>query len=249
MTLSDLKDRCWAIARDTAIDDEDRLWPSCEMTVYINRVYNQIARETKCIKDSSTPEICLIDLVPIDYTTYEEGTIDYIFANSEKSALYHRDVAPYLIDLDSRILEILDAKLIANQWRLTKTSVRKWQENPYWEQVISVPTEYATDLETDKIALNFRSESSDTIQLQVKRMPLRDMSSETDVPELKLQYHDLMINGILYYMYSKQDADTFDEEASSKYYNLFLLDIDYIKRKEIALDTRLQPNHSLGAFR
>lgn len=80
-------------------------------------------------------------------------------------------------------------------------------------------------------------------------MPLTDLSADTDVPELRLEYHDFMLNGILYWMYSKQDSQTFDAAKALDFKSKFMEDVDYIKQQDTLLDNRLRPNSSLDAFR
>jgi len=249
MNLRQLREEAWDIARETATRDGDRLWPIKEMNRYINRVYRQIARETKCIRDAVTPEICRIASTVVDWTTYAPGTDDYILANDINSWIYQKNVAPYIYDLHPLILDIDEVKWSAKAWRLTKVSVSKWQVNPFWEQVMGMPTEYATDLSNNKLALNFRSDQSDTLKLIVRRLPIMDLGNDTDIPELRLHYHDFMINGILEQMYSKQDAETFDGEKAVSYGAKYLRDIDEIKQQETILDQRLKVNFSMDAFR
>lgn len=249
MNLRQIREEAWDIARETATRDGDRLWNTKEMNRYINRVYRQIARETKCIRDATTPEICKIASTVVDWTTYSPGTDDYYWANSIDSWIYHKDVAPYIYDLHPLIIDIDEVKWTTKAWRLTKVSVSKWQVNPFWEQVMGMPTEYATDLSNNKLALNFRADTSDVLRLIVRRMPLVDLSNDTDIPEFRLHYHDFMINGILEQMYSKQDAETFDGEKAASYGAKFLRDIDEIKQQETILDQRLKVNFSMDAFR
>lgn len=249
MRLIDIKEECWAIARDTAIDDEDKLWPSDEMDAYINRVYKEIARETLCIRDSRTTSVCLIDSSPVDYTTYDADSIDYIWANDEDSWLYQKDVCPYLYTLHSSILKIHEAKWTKRQWKLVNVSAGKWQDNVWWEQVIGLPTEFALDLESGKLAVNFRSETADTLRLQVSRMPLVDLSSDTDVPEILEAYHTFFYNGVLALMYTKEDSDSINKKKAQEYRAEYLRDIDQIKQLESKIHERLRPNHSMGAFR
>ena len=249
MNLSEIREECWSIARDTALEDDDRLWPTSEMNLYINRVYNQIARETLCLRDSTTPAVCLITTPVVDYTTYDSGTLDYIWANDSSSALYQKNICHYLYSLNTSILKIHEVKWVSGRWPLTEVSVQKWQLFQKWEQIIGTPTEYATDLEAGKLALNFRSEEANTLQLQVSRMPLESLSSDTDVPEIKLAYHDLMFNGIMAQMYSKEDADTINIKKADAYKLDYKKDIDSIKQLESKINERLRPNYAMGAFR
>lgn len=164
MNLKQLREEAWDIAREVATNDSDRLWSTKEMNRYINRVYRRIARETRCIRDASTNIICRIASDPVDYTTYTPGTEDYVWANTEGDWLYHKDVTPYIYDLSPLILDIDEVKWTYRQWRLTKVSVSKWQVNPWWEKVLGMPTEYATDYANNKLVLNFRSDTADILK-------------------------------------------------------------------------------------
>lgn len=249
MNLLQIREEARDYSGDTVGEDADKLWSDSEIDRYINRIYREISKETLCIRDATTPSICLIDSSVIDYTTYTVGTLDYIWANDPANWLYHKNVAPYLYDIDSSILRIDEIKWTNKPWKLNKVSVAKWQSNPYWELVIGMPTEYATDLSLGKIALNFRSEEDDTLRMQVRRMPLNDLSKSTDIPEFREAYHDYFLNGVLWLMYLKQDTQTFDKEKSNECYAMFLSDLDKIKQQEIGLEEKLNVSHSLPAFR
>ena len=258
MTLSEIRDECWDVARETATNDEDRLWSVKEMNRYINRVYRKIAKDTRCIRDSITPSICRITVEPpadLAALTALSATDDYYaqdlaWYNNANSWLHNQLVTPYSVELSPLILRIDEAKWTNVQWKLGKVSVAKWQVNPWWEQVIgTMATEFATDLDNKRLALNYRSTTSDTIRLHVRRMPLRDLTANNDEPEFRIEYHDRFINGVLEQMYSKQDSQAFDQVKALDFGARYREDIDYIKREEEVLDSRLKPNNSMDAFR
>lgn len=249
MTLAEIRDECRARARDTALVDADRLWPNADMNRIINRIYRHFARETQCIRDSETVAVCMIASAPVDYTTYTVGTKDYIWANDANSWLYHKNVCPYLFSLHTSIIRVEEVKWTSRQWKLQKVSCTKWQTNPWWEQVVGMPTEYATDLTVGKLAVNFRDETSDNLSLVVRRLPLTALSNDNDVPEFRSNYHDLMWNGILWQMYSTQDSDAINPAKAAEHYKLYLQDLDEVKQMESTLDERLRPNYAMKAFR
>lgn len=250
MTLKEIREECWDYARDNVGSDSDKLWNTAEMNRYINRIYRHIARETRCIRDAVTPEICNITVAPRDWTTLTpEDGIDYVYVNSPESWLYHQDVAPIVYKLDPRILQIEEVKWTNRQWRLTKVSVSKWQSNPWWEQVVGMPTEYATDYSNNTLVLNYRETLSDALRLQVKRLPLKDLIDDDDLPEFRDHYHDYFKNGVLWLMYRKQDSEAEDKAKSSDYFKMFAEDLDQLKQSEAKLEYRLFPNNSLSAFR
>lgn len=266
MNLKELREEAWDIARDTATSDTDRLWRKAEMNRYINRVYRRIARETRCIRDASPSSLTRISVAPpTSYDGVETTSLtnlaaadtpqapyyaeDVVAYNNPNNWLYQKLVAPNVYPLDPLIIDIDEVKWTDKQWRLMKVSVKKWQVNPYWEQIPGMPTEYATDYSNNTLAINFRADTSDTLRLQIRRMPLTDLVLDTDVPEYRSHYHDFMINGVLWQMYSKQDAETNDPVKMAYYEAKFKEDIDEIKQQEVILDQMLKCNFSIDAFR
>lgn len=257
MNLQQIREECWDIARETAVNDQDRLWTIAEMNRYINRTYRFIARETKCIRDSITPAICTIAVAPpqdlaaltVAAATDPYAAQDLVWYNSTGSWLYQKLVAPYSFPLSPLVIDVDEVKWTDRQWKLRTTSVVKWRINPWWEQVIGMPTEYATDGDNARIFLNFRADYSDTLKLAVRRMPLADLINDTDIPEIRLHYHDFIVNGVLAQMYSKQDTQAFDQVKALDFQARFKADIDEIKQQEVIINQKLNPNASLDAFR
>lgn len=249
MNLYDIRQECWNMALEVGTSDVDRFWPEAQMDTYTNRIYRMIARETRCIKDASTPAVCLIASTPVDYTTYATNTLDYLWANDPDSWLYQKDVAPYLHDLHESIIDVDSVQWVSRRTRLTKVSYTKWEERVDWEQHIGVPTEFALNLQGGKLAVNYRDEKSDTLRLYVRRMPLKVLEDPSDEPEFPVNYHDAFFNGVLWLMYSKQDSETFDLNKAKEYMGLFKQDMDEIKQSENLMHERLRPNHSMEGHR
>jgi hypothetical protein len=257
MNLQQLRNEAWDIAREVGTSDIDRLWTTAEMNRYINRVYRFIARETKCIRDSVPSTLTRITVAPyadLAALTAAAATDvwaaqDLAYYNDTNSWLYQKLVAPYVFDLSPFVIDIDEVKWTTKQWRLPKVSVNKWQINPYWEQTLGMPTEHCTDYSNNKLAINFRAQDSDVLRLIVRRMPLVDLVADSDVPEIRVHYHDFMLNGILAQMYSKQDSQTFDAVKALDFEMRYKADVDEIKQQETVLDQRLKPNHSMDAFR
>lgn len=254
MTLAEIRQECWDEARETATNDIDRLWTKAEMNRYINRIYRVIARETRCIRDSisyriiSAPPATLADLQAAALTDpFAAQDLDWY--NSPDSWLYGQLVAPYSFPLDPLIIDVEECKWTLQQWKLRKVSVTKWQANPWWEQVIGMATEFATDGDTNRIFVNFRTTGTDTLKLFVRRLPKVDLVNDADVPEFKSDYHDFFKNGVLSLMYRKQDSQAFDAAKSIDYEGKFNRDLDEIKQSEALLDNRTRANGSMDAFR
>jgi hypothetical protein len=250
MTLQEIRQECWAIARENGIVDDDRLWTTAEMNRYINRTYRFIARETRCIRDAITAAVCQIAVAPpasaaaLQALAATDVFYAYDWAEYQDSSswMYQTLVAPRMYPIHASIIDIDEIKWHTQPWRLQHVSVTKWQQNPRWEQVVGYPIEYATDYNTGYIALNFRYAGTDTLMLLVRRLPLVNLIADTDTPEFRTSYHDYFVNGVLEQMYSKQDANTIDLKKADSYHQAFMKDIDEIEQK-------LNVNHSLGAFR
>jgi hypothetical protein len=256
MNLSEIRNECWGIARETAEDDSNRLWTTREMNRYINRIYFKIARETRCIRDATTPAVCRIACAPpasLEELTTSAATnafaaVDLADYNDSASWAYETLMAPNAFPKHAAIIDIDEVKWNGSWFTLTPVSVNKWRQSSFWERRTGVATEYALDYTTGYIALNSRVTEADTLRLSVKRIPLTVLSANSDIPEIPLNYHDFFVNGVLWLMYSKKDSQTLDKEASAKYYADFLVDMDEIKRQEMRLEQRLDVNYPMPGF-
>ena len=256
MNLKELRVEAWDLAREAGTTDADRFWTQKEMNRYINRVYRFIARETKCIRDASTAAVCRITVAPPANIgalttlaiTDPFAADDLLEYNTTGSWLQGKLVAPRILPLSQLIIDIDEVKWKNVPWKLTAVSVQKWQQNPFWERVMGYPTEYAKDYTNGMIALNYRTDASDTLLLTVRRMPLKDLVADTDVPEFREHYHDFMLNSILSQMYNKQDAEIFDPKQVEKYAALYAADVDEIKQQETIFDQRLKSTTPMAAF-
>lgn len=243
MNLQEIREEAWDDALEVGSSDVDRFWPERQMNRYANRIYRHIARETRCIQDVTTPEVVLINSAPVDYTTYDPTTLDYLWANDPETWLYQQDVAPYLHTLHPSIIDVDSCEWSSRFWRLIKVSFSKWEQRTHWEWVVGMPTEFALDLERGKLAVNFRDTETDTLRLKVRRLPLVDLVENDDVPEFRTEYHDAFNAGMLWQMYKKQDSETFDLNKSGQYKNEFDKKLDEIKQAESLFNERLHPNH------
>jgi hypothetical protein len=227
------------------------------MNRYINRTYRFIARETKCIRDAKTAAVCRIAYAPpATYADLEILAATDPFAaddlegyNDVDDWRYQRLVGPLAVPIHPAILDIDEIKWHILPWKLTKVSVTKWQINPKWEQICSIPTECATDYQNNYLAFNYRGSNTDNLRMIVRRLPLVNLIADADVPEFRTHYHDYFVNGVLWQMYSKQDAPAADLVKAADYKAAFDKDIDEIKQQEIILHQKLNVNQSHPAFR
>lgn len=101
-------------------------------------------------------------------------------------------------DLHEAVIDVLEAQFasndrIASGWTLTETKLR-FLEAPRYD---------------------------DTLNMRVVRMPLTDLSDDSDEPEIRRCHHERLIDWVLHKAYLVQDADTFDPAASARHLGLF----------------------------
>ena len=59
--------------------------------------------------------------------------------------------------------------------------------------------------------------ADDTLTMRVYRMPVSDMVSDTDEPEIRSMHHDRMLDWAISLCYLVPDTETFDQSASDRY--------------------------------
>lgn len=177
--------------------EQDYLWSDPELISYINEAQEQACRRSRLIIDSSTPEICVINL-------------------TANEAVY---------DLHEKVLAIKDV-VGANGHALTGAPVNWMNENiASWRSNTSDEVSaIVTDYETDKIRVYPIPTKNSTLGLRVVRMPLVKLVAPNDVPEIKSRYHMALIHWVKHRAYLKKDADTLDKNASVESLSLFELE-------------------------
>lgn len=183
MTLGDLIDQARIRLDDL---NADFLNEEEDLIRFANNGVNEICRRALLIKDSSTTEI-----------------VELVLAE---------DVKTY--DLDDRILFIERAGYDGN--RLKRIALERLDTIWNWENISGSPNYFCTDYEDGK-ALIYPTprlnEDGHIVKLTVYRLPLADMSSTSDVPEIPPEYH----HGILYWMcYEALRRQDIDLEALQK---------------------------------
>lgn len=125
--------------------------------------------------------------------------------------------------LDPRIIDIDDGdvRLSTLEKELQKHSYRSFQNvSATWDTDASEPMAFCLDWKEGWLTLDCVPEAADTAKMRVFRLPLADLSADADTPEIPNAYHDFITDGMAYYLYSKQDSQTYDPKAADKYYNL-----------------------------
>lgn len=135
------------------------------------------------------------------------------------SAFCSVPVAPNdpLVKLDPSIVNVMRAKLSISTYALSPVRAEEMDRvNPGWETHIGTPTTYVTNYQTDHIRLYPNSQVGADLNLTVSRLPVSDMTAMEDEPEIRVEYHQGLIQWMLHRAYSRHDADTFDPEKAAK---------------------------------
>lgn len=223
MDLSTLITRTRSILDDTVGADADKLWNDADLTSYANRVERDICRLARPLVDGITTATCSISVTAL--------------ANTNSYAL-----SPLVIDIADR-----DARLVGKFYPLRKRSYREFQNTFInWDTTKGTPTGFCLDYQRGKITLNYIPDFDDTLKLRVVRLPLAELSTGANVPEIPLAYHDYMPEMMAYYAFGKQDAEAFNRSKRAEYYTICYdprnanSHIERIKRMELQYSSRPQ---------
>lgn len=126
--------------------------------------------------------------------------------------------------LDSRILKITSAHLDILNENLTATDRgtldRTWrgdidESGSGWNNAVSNP--YMFIESKGKIRLVGIPTANDTLRLTVFRLPLADMDSPDDEPEIRVERHYELLDGMLARAYMKNDSETYNPDKSAEH--------------------------------
>ena len=202
MTLIELVTQLRYILDDTGghgvdfvtASDSQLKWTNAELVAYINEAQKEVVRRTKSIFDSTTPEVCEIEIL----TGIDEYT------------------------LHDSILKITRAKLASATKNIRIVSYKDMDSlNSNWESVPAGTIEYLIDdWSTNKIKLHRTPAADDVLNLRVCRLPLCNMvwaRRETDKPEISEQMHLAMLHWAAHIAYFKDEPNTLDPQAAERH--------------------------------
>lgn len=193
---------------DPSTLDVDRYWINAELNEYINACIEEMCERTRCITDSLST-ICLIPLVA--------GQRHY--------------------DLDDSVLDVVR---VQPSWSLTPLSTQGISTaGADWLQAVGLPLEYLLDYSNGKLSITSApaTVSGEYLQLTVRRLPLKELSADTDIPEISRQYHRKLYDGVLSMAYLKQDAETYNPSKAKAHRDKW----DTILSTTVRRESRLKP--------
>lgn len=190
-----------------------KLWSDAELIWALDTVYHEWCRDTLCIRDATTTAICNIALV----------------ANT------------YLYARDERILSIENGRLSSGGIVLPRTRAQMDYMNTTWRDDDGGSPYYLINDYTSgyfRISPYYPSTwtGSDTIYLDVIRLPITRLTAPSQTPEIRYDHHVFLIDGVLREAYLKPDTDTFDPQLSVRYGTRFEENKDKAREQSILLD-------------
>jgi hypothetical protein len=84
--------------------------------------------------------------------------------------------------------------------------------------------------------------TTESIRLTVNRLPITELSANTDTSEIPRQYHRKLSSGVLSQAFSKQDSEIYKPEKANKHkkeWEEFLLDV-------VRRESRLKPRFTIA---
>lgn len=167
-------------------------WSDLEVWRYLNEAHREAAIRARLIRDASTAAIRSLAFVA-DAT----------------------DVA-----LSALVLDVTRARISGEELPMAIKSVEQMDdENPRWESRTSA-TPCVLVTERNGAGLKARlwppAAEAGTLLLTVNRLPLTDLNTDDDSPEIPVQYHDRLIDWMLRCAYLKRDSETYNEKAAKE---------------------------------
>lgn len=186
-------------------DEDDPLWSTLEVYNYLDEAQKQFARKTDYFSDASTAEIVQTAVTADD---------------------------PW-VTLDPRITKIRAAQLTVNNRKVTPVTFAQMEDQPNtidtygspfnfsnsynWQSAVGTPSFLITDMEKNKGRLASIPQTDDTLNLQVYRLPLKDITEDSASFEItETEYQRGLIIYMKYLAYSKNDVDTFEQDLADR---------------------------------
>jgi hypothetical protein len=110
------------------------------------------------------------------------------------------------------------AGVLPRDWRTQSLSWQSGASGGGWEKRTGTPSMALLDREGPrwKLTLVPKPVASDTLRLQVTRLPIGPLSSDGgNVPEIDSRLHVRLVDWMVYREYSKQDTETFDRSKAA----------------------------------
>lgn len=196
------------------IDDDAQpyLWSDIEVQRYLDAAHREAAERAKLIRDSTTAAVCSV-------------------AITAPTAAY---------TLSPLVVQVERARLANQTVPLTLSSLEQMdRDNASWESATGAPTHLLVDTEGDTLRARLvpTPTVSTTLALVVFRLPLSDLLSDDDAPEIHARYHLDLVHWMMHLAYLKRDSETLNEakavECAAAFGAVFGVKLDAnVRRKQ-----------------
>ena len=186
-------------------DADDPLWSTLEVYSYLDEAQKEFARKTDYFSDASTVAITQVSVTADD---------------------------PW-VSIDPRVTKIRAARLSSTGSKIWPVTFAQMEDQPNtvdtygspfnfgnnynWMTAQGTPRFMVMDMEKDKARLASIPVADDTIELQVYRLPLNDITEDSVSLEVtETDYQRKLIPYMKYLAYSKNDVDTFEQDLADR---------------------------------
>ncbi len=170
------------------------LWSDADGYDYLNDAQNEACRRSRLLVDSTTEDVCRID--------YEVNEPIY--------------------QLDSRIILVRKIRVEGRSRPLDRLSWRDLDTaSPGWESHTGSVTGWVQDVQSRSVRLYRIPEAVGVAWLTVVRLPLNEIESGRDEPEIAPHLHRGLIHWMKYRAYSQDEEDKKNEPLANKHLGLF----------------------------
>lgn len=178
---------------DTRDDQARYLWTNDEITGYANEAVDEACRRSRMLVDSSS-------------------------IASEASL----GVGESEIELHDSVIYIKRVRIVGGSVLRPCVMADMDERIPGWEEsTASTPSVFVPDWESGKLKVWPPSSTSIDLKMTVIRVPMDEMESDDDEPEIPSRYHRALLDYMKFIGYQKQDADTMDAVKSMKFEERF----------------------------
>ena len=209
-----------SLFRNETMDTErPYLWSDEEVMVYLNDAYSMLVRFVGGVPDSITPECC-----------------EVAYSSGDKNV----DIDPAVLRIvrafnnagvEISVIENTDAPLVRSAGKVTLLKVGSETGENINFMVLGA----------DQMKANLHPipTSSGTLRLQVRRLPITEITTDAqELTDLPVIHHFHLVKWMKALAYKKQDAETFDmdkamvnEQLFLKYADQYVFEVSRLRRK------------------
>lgn len=198
------------------LDDlvEPFLWQDADLVSCLNSAISDMCIAYPILIDSSTPEICEIQLL----------------------------AGQNLYPIDSRIIRIRSAKLGSNILNIRAFDSME-AANPNWEQV-GTPSILVEDYTQGHVLLVPTPNENALLKLRVSRLPLVEVTQSNIYTELEIpsRYQYYLVDGTTYYAFARADIEIPNMPRAQQAYSLWQRRLEELRRQALFSQGRAVTN-------